>query len=190
MSSLRDEPAPATLNACRTGARSTLNRRASRRPELRRTRLPKVSVIIPTYNVARWLPDFLRSLDAQTGGLTDFELIFVDDGSPDDSAATITAWIARSGADAKLIRKPNGGLSSARNAGLAVATGDWVTFWDPDDMVTEPYAAEIREFLATTAADDVHLIVGRLVWFDEGTGRRSTHPLDYRFDDGDRVVDL
>lgn len=152
--------------------------------------MPKVSVVIPTYNVERWLPDFLDSLDAQTGGLSGFELVFVDDGSPDNSADLISAWISRSGVDAKLIRKPNGGLSSARNAGLAVATGDWVTFWDPDDMLTPPYAAEMRDFLDSPQAADVHLIVGRLVWFDDETGKRSRHPLDHRFDAGDRVVDL
>jgi glycosyltransferase involved in cell wall biosynthesis len=152
--------------------------------------LPKVSVVVPTYNVARWLPDFLGSLDAQTGGLHGYELIFVDDGSPDESAALISAWIARSQCDARLVTKENGGLSSARNAGLAVAGGEWVTFWDPDDKLSPPYATEVREFVESPAAAEVDLIVGRLVKFAESTGRRSTHPLDHRFARGDRVIDL
>ncbi|HEX3829876.1 MAG TPA: glycosyltransferase [Sporichthyaceae bacterium] len=152
--------------------------------------LPKVSVVIPTYNVARWLPEFLTSLDAQTGGLHGYELIFVDDGSPDESAALVSAWIARSQCDARLVTKENGGLSSARNAGLAVAGGEWVTFWDPDDKLSPPYATEIREFVESPAAAEVDLIVGRLVKFAESTGRRSTHPLDHRFARGDRVIDL
>ncbi|HEX3611730.1 MAG TPA: glycosyltransferase [Sporichthyaceae bacterium] len=152
--------------------------------------MPKVSVVVPTYNVARWLPEFLGSLDAQAGRLAGYELIFVDDGSPDDSAQTIAAWISGSSADARLVSKPNGGLSSARNAGLAVATGEWVTFWDPDDKLSPPYATEIREFVESPAADSVDLVVGRLVKFAEATGRRSTHPLDHRFNRGDRIIDL
>ncbi len=147
-------------------------------------------MVIPTYNVARWLPEFLGSLDAQAGGLHGYELIFVDDGSPDDSAQTIAAWISGSSADARLVSKPNGGLSSARNAGLAVAGGEWVTFWDPDDKLSPPYATEIREFVESPAAAEVDLVVGRLVKFAESTGRRSTHPLDHRFSRGDRVIDL
>jgi len=152
--------------------------------------VPKVSVVIPTYNVARWLPEFLASLDAQTAGLSGFELIFVDDGSTDDSAAAIRAWIARGNCEARLVGKDNGGLSSARNAGLEVASGGWVTFWDPDDVLSPEYAAEIREFVDSPGARGVDLIVGRLVKFAEVTGRRSRHPLDYRFARGDRVIDL
>jgi glycosyltransferase involved in cell wall biosynthesis len=152
--------------------------------------MPDVSVVIPTYNVARWLPEFLASLDAQQGGLGGFELIFVDDGSPDDSAAIVESWIAGSAADARVVSKPNGGLASARNAGLAVAAGRWVTFWDPDDVLAPPYAAEIREFLGSPEEARADLIVGRLVKFKEDTGRRSRHPLDHRFARGDRLIDL
>ncbi len=150
----------------------------------------KVSVVVPMFKVARYLPDFLGSLDAQEGGLADVELIFVDDGSPDESAALVTEWSKRTGTPMRLVSKPNGGLCSARNAGLEVATGEWITFWDPDDILENWYTAEVREFLDSPEAAGVHLVVGRLVWFDDETGSRSEHPLDYRFKAGNRIVDL
>jgi glycosyltransferase involved in cell wall biosynthesis len=152
--------------------------------------LPTVSVILASYNVSPWLGEFLTSLDTQTEGLGGFELIFVDDGSTDDTATRIEEWIRRSGADAKLIGQANAGAGAARNTGLEHAKGDWVTFWDPDDMLMEPYVGEIRRFLSSPQAADVALVVGRLVWFNESTGRRQNHPLNYRFEDGSRIVDL
>jgi len=152
--------------------------------------LPQVSVILAAYNVARWLPEFLSSLDRQTGGLRGFELIFVDDGSTDDTATAIDDWIRRSGADARLIRQANAGAGAARNTGLAHARGEWLTFWDPDDILAPTYTAEIRTFLDSPLAAQVDLVVGRIVWLNESTGRRQNHPLNYRFAAGDRIVDL
>ncbi|MGQ0843700.1 MAG: bifunctional glycosyltransferase/CDP-glycerol:glycerophosphate glycerophosphotransferase [Sporichthyaceae bacterium] len=152
--------------------------------------MSKVSVIVPMFKVARYLPDFLGSLDAQEGGLADVELIFVDDGSPDESAQLVTEWSRRTGTPMRLVQKPNGGLCSARNAGMEAATGEWVTFWDPDDILDSWYAKESLDFLNSPEAASVHLVVGRLVWFDDETGQRSEHTLDYRFKGGNRVVDL
>ena len=99
-----------------------------------------VSVVIPCYNQARFLPDAIGSVSAQQfdDPLT-IELIVVDDGSTDD-----TARVA-GGLGAQVIRQPNRGLSNARNAGLAAARGDLVVFLDADDMLT-------RDALATGAA--------------------------------------
>ena len=152
--------------------------------------MSKVSVVVPMYKVARYLPDFLGSLEEQEGGLAEVELIFVDDGSPDESARLVTEWSERTGTPMRLVSKTNGGLCSARNAGLEVATGEWITFWDPDDILDSWYVAEIRDFLTSPEAASVQLVVGRLVWFDDETGTRSEHPLDYRFKDGNRVVDI
>ncbi|HEX3611729.1 MAG TPA: CDP-glycerol glycerophosphotransferase family protein [Sporichthyaceae bacterium] len=152
--------------------------------------MPTVSVILASYNVSSWLGEFLTSLDEQIDGLTGYELIFVDDGSTDDTAARIEEWIARSGADAKLIRQANTGAGGARNAGLEHARGQWATFWDPDDMLMDGYCGEIRRFLASPQAAEVDLVVSRIVWFNEATGRRQHHPLNYRFEDGNRIVDL
>lgn len=98
--------------------------------------MPKISVIVPVYKVEAYLDRCVESIVNQTFG--DFELILVDDGSPDRSGAMCDAWAAK---DSRIhvIHQKNGGLSAARNAGLdlAFARGgsEWVTFIDSDDWV-------------------------------------------------------
>lgn len=151
-----------------------------------------ISAVMPTYNVAAYLPQFLDSIDAQRGDLSRVEFIFVDDGSPDDAAELIQAWVAkRPKLNARLVRKQNGGLASARNAGLDVATGDWVTFPDPDDVLSADYFHEMTKFVASDKADRVHIVAGRFIYLNEDKGTTSdTHPLRFRFNEGTRVIDL
>lgn len=91
----------------------------------------KVSFIIPIYNVEKYLPQCVESILSQT--YTDFEVILVDDGSPDNSGKLCDAY-ARKDARVRVIHKPNGGLSDARNTGLDAAHGDYVIFVDSDDF--------------------------------------------------------
>ena len=77
---------------------------------------PTFSLVIPVYNVAAFLPAFLDSLAAQTPPLTDCELIFVNDGSTDESVTLIRAWIGRTGHVAEVMDQPNQGPAVARNA--------------------------------------------------------------------------
>lgn len=91
----------------------------------------KLSFIIPIYNVEKYLPQCVDSILSQT--YTDFEVILVDDGSPDNSGKLCDAY-AQKDARVRVIHKPNGGLSDARNAGLDVAHGDYVIFVDSDDF--------------------------------------------------------
>jgi len=91
---------------------------------------PDVSVIVPVYNSAFWLHECLNSVLRQTG--VSMEIICVDDGSTDHSPA-ILAEYQRLSPKIKVITQPNGGLSAARNAGLAVARGRYVIFLDSDD---------------------------------------------------------
>lgn len=88
---------------------------------------PRVSVVIPAYNAAWCVRRALDSVLAQE--YRDFEVIVVDDGSQDDTAAILATY----GAALRVVRKPNGGLSSARNAGIAAAHGEYVAFLDADD---------------------------------------------------------
>lgn len=92
--------------------------------------MAQVSVIVPVYNVEAYLPRCLESIAAQT--FSDFECILVDDGSSDSSGAVCDEQVRR---DARfcVIHRPNRGVSSARNAGLCLATGDWIAFCDSDD---------------------------------------------------------
>lgn len=95
-----------------------------------------VSVIVPVYNVETFLDECIKSLIRQT--YSNFELILVDDGSTDDSGKLCDAWESTD-ARIKVIHKENGGLSTARNAGLDMAQGDYICFIDSDDFVTDNY---------------------------------------------------
>ena len=87
---------------------------------------PEFSLIVPVYNVAPFLPDFLTSLDEQIDAPA-YELIFVDDGSTDDSPAHLLRYAADH-LGTRVVRQANQGLSEARNTGLRHATGTWVSF--------------------------------------------------------------
>ncbi|MDC6389770.1 glycosyltransferase [Maribacter sp. PR1] len=94
--------------------------------------MPKVSVIVPIYNVEKYLDRCLNSLLNQT--LQDIEIILVDDGSPDNCPSLCDAYALKD-SRIKVIHKENAGLGFARNSGLEIATGDFVAFVDSDDYV-------------------------------------------------------
>ena len=94
--------------------------------------MPNVSVIIPFYNVEEYLPKCLDSVVNQT--LQDIEIICVDDGSTDSSAAIVEAYRERH-SNITLLRQKNSGVSIARNAGLDIATGEYIYFLDSDDAL-------------------------------------------------------
>ncbi len=94
--------------------------------------LPLISVIIPVYNVAKLLERCVESVRAQV--YPNLEIILIDDGSTDMSGAFCDVF-AKKDSRIKVIHQSNQGLSAARNAGLKIATGKWVTFVDSDDTV-------------------------------------------------------
>jgi uncharacterized protein (DUF1919 family)/glycosyltransferase involved in cell wall biosynthesis len=93
--------------------------------------MPKVSIIVPIYNVEKYLPRCMKSLLNQT--LKDIEIILVDDESPDNSPVICDEY-ARQDSRIKVIHKKNEGLGFARNSGLEIATGEFVAFVDSDDF--------------------------------------------------------
>lgn len=113
--------------------------------------MPRLSVIVPVYNVEAFLPACIESILHQT--LQDLELILIDDGSPDRCGSICDEYAARD-SRIKVIHQTNHGVSYARNAGLRIAAGDYLGFVDPDDLVApEMYANLIRE--AETNACDI-----------------------------------
>jgi glycosyltransferase involved in cell wall biosynthesis len=94
--------------------------------------LPLVSVVIPIYNVEQYLNESIDSVLAQT--YKKLEIILVDDGSPDNSGKIADEYAVKD-KRIKVIHKKNGGLSDARNAGIKIATGEYITFIDSDDYV-------------------------------------------------------
>ena len=93
---------------------------------------PKVSIILPVYNVAPYLKQSLDSIISQT--LTDIEIICVDDGSTDESGKILDEYKEKD-ARIKVIHKKNAGTGAARNDGLKIATGECIGFVDPDDWI-------------------------------------------------------
>jgi len=98
-----------------------------------------LTVVVPVHNVARYLDICLESLARQT--YRDLDVVLVDDGSTDGSGPLAAAWPARD-PRFRLVRQPNAGLGAARNAGAALARGDYLAFVDADDVLP-PYAFEV-----------------------------------------------
>lgn len=112
--------------------------------------MPEISVIVPVYNVEQWIEQCVESIRKQT--FSDLEIILVDDGSPDccpeicDKYACIDNRI-------KVLHKPNGGLSSARNAGIDVAQGQYIIFIDSDDFISYYMIEKLYEAIKKYEAD-------------------------------------
>jgi len=122
-----------------------------------------LSIIVPVYNAAPYLPVLLASLLAQTH--RDFEIIVVDDGSTDDSVSIIESFVS-SDRRVRLLRQKNAGVSSARNRGLDVARGRWIGFADADDWIA-PETYEI--WLAQARQLDLDLLCGSSFRFEGAT---------------------
>jgi CDP-glycerol glycerophosphotransferase len=112
--------------------------------------VPRISVIVPIHDVERYLPACLGSLAAQTTG--DLEIVMVDDGSTDDSAAIADRFAARD-PRFRLIRQANGGLGNARNTGTAAASGELIAFVDSDDVVPHDAYERLAAALDATGSD-------------------------------------
>ena len=122
-----------------------------------------ISVIIPVYNAEKYLGDCLKCVSAQTYKNT--EILLVDDGSTDGSGA-ICDKFAEQDARCKVIHKENGGASSARNAGLRAASGEYVYFLDSDDTIAPAFLEKL--YLDASANDS------ELVFFDAYTVNEET----------------
>ena len=96
----------------------------------------KLSIIIPVYNVEQYLKTCLDSVLHQNIAISEYEVIVVNDSSPDGSLA-IAEEYARKNSNIKIVTRPNGGLSAARNTGLEHALGEYVWFVDSDDWIEE-----------------------------------------------------
>ena len=109
-----------------------------------------ISVMVPIYKVEAYLDDCVRSIVAQT--YPHLEIILVDDGSPDNCGSMCDEW-AKQDERIKVIHKPNGGLSDARNAGLEIASGDFIAFVDSDDWIDPAMYEKMLSALLREEAD-------------------------------------
>ena len=129
---------------------------------------PLISVIVPVYNVAAWLPRCVDSVLAQT--YQNLEILLIDDGSTDASGEICDAY-AEKDPRIRVIHKKNGGLSSARNAGLDVSNGQYLGFVDSDDWIEpEMYA----EMLALMVRNEAQLVCAGRYDVAGETGEKTT----------------
>ncbi|WP_017933209.1 bifunctional glycosyltransferase/CDP-glycerol:glycerophosphate glycerophosphotransferase [Nocardioides sp. Iso805N] len=147
------------------------------------------SLVTAVYDVERYLEEFIDSLEAQTYPHERIQVVAVDDGSTDGSLARLRRWAAEGSFEVVVLAKENGGQASARNLGLDHASGDWVTFTDPDDRLDERYFATMAAFLEQHPDTDV---AAAAFWMlnDATSELSNTHPLRARFNDGDTLRDL
>ncbi len=123
--------------------------------------MPQISVIVPVYKVEQYLDDCIQSILNQT--FSDFELILVDDGSPDNCGAMCDRY-AEKDSRVKVIHQENQGLSGARNSGLDAARGEYVTFVDSDDVIHPCFL----EILQRSMEKQTDLAVCRFREFTDG----------------------
>ncbi|MHB8128422.1 MAG: glycosyltransferase [Mobilitalea sp.] len=144
----------------------------------------KVSVIIPIYKVEKYIRRCIESIIDQTHH--NLEIILVDDGSP-DNCPLICDEYAKKDHRIKVIHKPNGGLSDARNAGLKVFTGEYVYFFDGDDYVENTLIEIALENIVATSADLVIFNYYRVDEFDNLLSTSYFKTGIYEIDDNNRI---
>ena len=128
------------------------------------------SVIIPVYNVAKYLDECVNNVITQS--YSDLEILLVDDGSTDESGTLCDAW-AKKDSRIHVIHKENGGLSDARNVGVAAATGEYVLFLDSDDFWDDPCAVErLAARVQQSRADVVNFSYKK---FEEGSEQKTPY---------------
>lgn len=144
------------------------------------TRRPLFSVVSACYQVADFLPAYIASVEAQDVDPALLEVVMVDDGSTDDTPRLLAEWAARRPDLVRVVRQDNAGQGAARNAGIDVAAGEWVTFPDPDDVLAPDYFSRIAAFLAKHPDSD--MVAGSRWLLDDRTGElRDAHPLASQF---------
>lgn len=114
--------------------------------------MPTISIIVPIYNVEKYLDKCIKSILEQT--FNDFELILINDGSTDKSG-DICEYYKEKDKRIKVVNKENGGVSSARNAGLDIAEGKYIGFVDPDDWIDVNMYERMYKEIMTNNADIV-----------------------------------
>ena len=124
---------------------------------------PKISIIVPVYNVEKYLERCVESILKQT--MTNFELILINDGSSDNSGQ-VCDELSRKDTRIRVLHIPNGGVSNARNLGIQSSRGEWISFIDSDDFVTEDYLETLLQPVETD--ETIGFSIGKLHHIQNG----------------------
>lgn len=150
--------------------------------------MKQFAIVTAVYNVARYLPEFIASIEGQDVGLEHVQVVAVDDGSTDCSLEVLREWETRQPGLVTVLAKENGGQGSARNLGIDAVDAEWVTYIDPDDVIDSDYLRRVSQF-AESHPDVPMIATNRIVW-EERNGQYRPHPLAAMFEGGDQLVDL
>ena len=134
----------------------------------------RYSLVVPCHNVERYLDDFFHSLFSQSVDPACLEIIMVDDGSTDRTARRIADWQSRFPERIRYVSQHNQRQAAARNTGLAYATGDWVSFPDPDDFFSTNYVEAVDQEIGTVHSRPLSMISCNLVYFKEPKSGKET----------------
>lgn len=150
----------------------------------------KFTVVSAVYNVDKYLEQYFDSLVNQRLDFkNNIQLVLVDDGSPDNSAQIIKDWQKKYPNNITYVKKENGGQASARNYGLQFVKTEWVTFIDPDDFVDLDYFLSAENFIKKNS--EIGLLSCNFIFYFEDLDQfKDTHPLKFRFNKGDRLVNV
>lgn len=146
----------------------------------------KISIIVPIYNVEKFLRQCLDSIVGQT--YRNLEIILVDDGSP-DNCGTICDEYAAKDSRIVVVHKANGGLSAARNEGIVRATGDWIAFVDSDDWCEPDFYEQLLRSCSGKQADII-LSGGRIVEREQKSRIEKHFSEDFYFTERERITNL
>ena len=113
--------------------------------------MPRFSLIVPVYRVEAYLPKCIDSVLAQT--CQDFELLLIDDGSPDGCGKICDDYAAKYPGKLRAIHQPNGGAGAARNRGIQLASGEYLLFVDGDDYLSPDFLAALSAVIQKAPAD-------------------------------------
>ena len=127
--------------------------------------MPKVSVIVPSYNLGKYLPETLESVMAQS--FTDWECIIVENGSTDGSKDIVGSYAGKDSRFVPLFLSENVGVAAARNKGLELSKGEYILFLDADDIISKTYMAQA--VLALDADPTLTVVYGKAQRFGSET---------------------
>lgn len=150
---------------------------------------PKVTVVVPTYNSARWVVPTLESVLGQTYPLEDVELIVIDDASPDDSVAVVEAFLAgKPIAHRVMARTKNVGVGASRNIAWREAKGEWIQALDADDLLA-PHKLRCQMDVAMSGPPDLAVVYSNWQALTlQGEEWAPSGPIHAPFVDDDPVV--
>ncbi len=151
----------------------------------------KYSIVSACYNVENYIDEFIKSIVNQSLVFeNNIQLILVDDGSTDSTSDKIQVWVEKFPNNIEYYHKENGGQASARNLGLQYVKHEWVNFADPDDFLGLMAFENVDDFLGKITTPCCMVCFNLLPYFEELGVVRNNHPLNYKFEDKQKVLKI